>query len=138
MTREKAAMWGAVLFGLSIVVTGIVLRKSPRLWIGLLLFTTLFACSVVMGLRASREKIGAGLGDGFRALVETSPLWGLGALVVIALIQIFAGWSWFWRASFPLAAGLLAGLLWPRPEKPDKEEPKPEQEGPPPMDFWKP
>jgi hypothetical protein len=138
MTREKAAMWGGVLFGLSIVVTGIVLRKSPRLWIGLPLFTALFACSAVVGLQASREKIRASLGEGLRAVAESAPLWGLGALVVIVLIGRFAGWSWFWRSSFPLAAGLLTGLLWPRPEKPPEEAPKTEQEGPPPMDFWKP
>ncbi len=139
--QSNAAVWTAVLFVGALVGTVYPVWRfygGHRIWLGAPLFVALFVCAWFLGSGADREEIRKGLGPGLRTLVQTGPQWA-GALVVLLLAtQIGCGWIWIQRAIIPLAAGLLAGILRPRPVKKAEASPEAKKDEPPPMDFWKP
>ena len=140
LTRGRAITWWGGLFAVSVFGTAFVMWRwypDRRVWLLVLLYTALFVCASVLGVRADPEKVRKSLGVGVRALVKPAPLWALGVLVIELLILILLGWGWFWRSTLPLPAGIVAGFKWARqggaPSEPDKAEKERSKE----LDFWK-
>jgi len=143
-SRGKAIAWWAALFILSVFGTAFVMAHwyhGRRLWLGVPLYTALFVCSSALGMRADSEKVRRGLGEGIRALIEPAPRWALAVLLLEIVIFAALGWSWFWRTTFPLPAGILAGFKWAAQNPPtdDKTTEKDgDSESKPAVDFWNP